>query len=219
MAVRECTICESPFTPRRNTDKTCGLDCQIQHRRKLSREKARRYYKPRDLRADTTCEGCGCAIRVSKTGPVPRWCVTCRARKEDQRARERLAVRRCHKCNVVLPDAKRKPGIAVCDTCRVDPRKHRLEHERRRRLRRYGITQDDYDRKFQEQGGCCAACRTDAPGVKGWCIDHCHKTGRFRAILCMRCNTVIGLVDEDPETLRVLAQFAELLREQSEIKI
>jgi hypothetical protein len=212
-------ICESQFIPRRKVDKTCGLDCQIQYRRKLSRERAQRYYTPRALRPDTTCEGCGRTIRVSKTGPMPRWCTDCRARKEDQRARDRMAVRRCHKCNMALPDARRRPGVAVCDSCRVDPRKHRLAHEQRRRLRRYGIVQDDYDRKFQEQDGRCAACRTDMPGIKGWCIDHCHKTGRFRAILCMRCNTVIGLVDEDPGMLRALAGFVELLREQSEIKI
>ena len=204
-------ICESPFTPRRKVDKTCGLDCQIQYRRKLTRERAQRHYKPRALRPDITCEGCGCTIRVPKTGPMPRWCTDCRARQEDQRARDRMAVRRCHKCNVALPDAERKPGVAVCD--------HRQAHEQRRRLRRYGITQNDYDRKFQEQDDRCAACRTDAPGTKGWCIDHCHKTGRFRSILCMRCNTVIGLVDEDPAILRALTQFAELLRKQSEIKI
>lgn len=213
-------ICETSFTPRRSVDKTCGMDCQVQHRRKLSRERARRHYKPRAARPDITCEGCRCTVQVPRTGPTPRWCTGCRARQEDQRGRERLAVRRCHKCNVALPDAERKPGVAVCDTCRVDPRKHRQAHEQRRRLRRYGITQDDYDRKFREQDRRCAACRTDTPGVKGWCIDHCHRTGRFRAILCMRCNTVVGLVDEDPEILRALAGFADLLqRESSEIKI
>lgn len=147
-----------------------------------------------------------------KTGPKPKWCNACRATKEDERARKRIAVRRCHKCQTPVPDAERKPGKAVCDNCRVDPRKYREAHEHRRRLRKYGIDQERYDRMLAEQDGRCPGCRTTDPGVKGWCIDHCHATGRVRALLCMRCNTMIGLANEDPAILRALADLAEQLR-------
>jgi hypothetical protein len=115
-----------------------------------------------------------------------------------------------------VPGAKRQPGKAVCDDCRVDPRKHRANHEQRRRLRKYGLTQDDYDQLLLSQGGRCPGCSTDDPGAKGWNIDHCHKSGRVRALLCHRCNTVLGLVGEDPSVLRALADFAE---QMNEIKI
>jgi hypothetical protein len=197
------------FTPRRSPDKTCSMDCQIQLRRRLSRESAARRYQPRLPRPDAVCEACGVSIQTPKTGPMPRWCQVCRATKEDQRARKRIAVRRCYKCQVPLPEAVRQPGKAVCDNCRIDPRKHRQKHEQWRRLRKYGLTQDEYDELLQAQGGRCAACGTDDPGVKGWCIDHCHRSGKVRALLCMRCNTMAGLVDEDPAILRALAGWLE----------
>ena len=124
-----------------------------------------------------------------------------------------MAVRRCYKCQKPLPNAKRQPGMAVCDDCRVDPRQHRVAHEKRRRLRRYGLTQDDYDRILLSQGGRCPGCGTDSPGGKGWCIDHSHRSGRVRALLCNRCNTVLGLAGEDPSVLRMLAVLAEKMNE------
>lgn len=193
------------------------MDCQIQWRRKLTRERAARYYKPRPPRPDTECESCKAVVPAPKSGRMPRWCTTCRANKEDVRARGRTAVRRCHKCQTPCPDAERKPGIAVCDKCRVDPRKSRRDHEHRRRLRKYGITQEQYDELLASQGGRCPGCGTDDPGAKGWCIDHCHVNGNVRALMCNRCNTILGLADEKATTLRNLAAFAERFAE--EIKI
>jgi hypothetical protein len=217
---RSCEICGTSFAPRRRADRTCSLDCQIQWRRKLTRDRAARHYKPRPLRPDAECTACKARIPAPKTGPMPRWCNACRAAREDERARRRLAVRRCHKCQTALPDAARKPGVAVCDDCRVDPRKHRQAHEQRRRLRKYGITQQEYDDLLLSQAGRCPGCRTDDPGDKGWCIDHCHRSGRVRGLLCNRCNTMLGLADEDPTILRLLADFAERMnQDQNEIKI
>lgn len=209
MPDRECVICEGLFTPRSSSHKTCGLDCQIQHRRKLSRESAARRYRPRFLRPDTACEICQVILAVPKTGPMPRWCEPCKANREHVRARKRQAVRRCWKCSMVLPEAERRPGIAVCDGCRVDPRKARAEHEQRRRLRKYGLTQEQYDQMMAEQDDRCAACCTDTPGFKGWCIDHDHQTGRVRGILCTPCNRAIGFAQESPVILRALADWLE----------
>lgn len=217
---RQCEVCKSPFSPRRRPDKTCSLDCQIQHRRRLTRERAARRYEPRNPRPDSECQACKVSIPAPKTGPMPRWCEPCKARKEDARARNRVAVRRCYKCQTPVPDAARQPGKAVCDDCRVDPRKHRENHEYWRRLRKYGLDQDQYERLLSNQGGRCAGCGAEDPGAKGWCIDHCHTSGQVRALLCNRCNTTLGLVNEDPAILRALANFIERFKSvQSEIKI
>jgi len=153
---------------------------------------------------------------------MPRWCRECRAKKEDERLRKRQAVRRCYKCNTPVPEAARKPGVAVCADCRADsrdPEKARAK-ERRRTLRKYGLTEDDYEQMLRDQGGRCLGCGTDQPGAKGWCIDHCHASGMVRALLCNRCNTALGLANEDPKILRALASLAERWqRAESEIKI
>jgi hypothetical protein len=177
-----CEICGVPFSPRNRVARTCSLDCSIQWRRKLARE---------------------------RQAPTPRWCKSCRTRQEDRRARKRVAVRRCHKCQIAVPDAERKPGLTVCDGCRVDKRKVRTASQRRRTLRQYGLAQEEFDGLLIAQAGRCPGCGTDDPGAKGWCIDHCHSSGRVRALLCGRCNSVVGLSGESPATLRALADFVE----------
>lgn len=207
-----CVICGAAFVPLRRTTKTCSVDCSMQHRRRLTRVARRGKYVPRPPRSAGVCGACGTVVPAPRSGPMPKWCEPCKARKRDEQVRRQRhsAPRRCYKCNAPVPDANRQPGVAVCDGCRVDPRKRRIGHEQRRRLRKYGITQHEYERLLQRQGARCAACATDSPGAKGWNIDHDHRTGRVRGLLCMGCNTALGLLNEDPSVIRALASYAEM---------
>lgn len=66
---------------------------------------------------------------------------------------------------------------------------------------RYGMTLEDYDYMLIEQGGCCLICLSyPLPGKKLF-VDHDHATGRVRGLLCNKCNVMIGLADDDIETL------------------
>lgn len=51
----------------------------------------------------------------------------------------------------------------------------------------YGITADDYDSLLAAQGGRCAICRAQ-PKSKRLAVDHDHKSGAVRGLLCSRCN-------------------------------
>jgi len=108
------------------------------------------------------------------------------------------------KCSVPV---ETKPGVPVCDDCKVDPRTNAQQRERRRTLRTYGLTLDDFDRMLSEQGGRCAICSTDEPGTRGWCVDHDHDSGAVRALLCQPCNIGIGLLAHDPERLIAAAGY------------
>ncbi|MFD6915076.1 MULTISPECIES: endonuclease VII domain-containing protein [Streptomyces] len=55
------------------------------------------------------------------------------------------------------------------------------------------------------QGGVCYLCLR-APAVH---VDHCHKTGRVRGVLCLNCNVGVGLFKEDPERMRRAAEYLE----------
>lgn len=213
-----CVICEARFEHVRGNVKTCSHECQVEHRRTLNREKARRNYKPRSLRPDFRCEACGAMTPQSRSGRK-RFCDECRANKRDDHHRSRLvgSQRACYKCGAMVEGRTGKPGVTVCDACRSDPRKNRTDHERRRRFRRYGLTEAEYDTLFASQGERCRGCGTLEPGGKGWCIDHDHTTMQVRAILCNRCNTTIGLTDESPEILRSLADLVTEYR--AEVKI
>ena len=63
--------------------------------------------------------------------------------------------------------------------------------------KRYNITIDDYDRMLQEQKGVCAICHKPETsenqyGIKRLCVDHCHKSGKVRGLLCFSCNSMLG---------------------------
>lgn len=71
---------------------------------------------------------------------------------------------------------------------------------RSRLLKDYGMTQADYERMLFEQGGKCKLCNASQHGRKErfryWNIDHDHKTGRVRGLLCHTCNIAIGKYEQ-----------------------
>jgi hypothetical protein len=79
----------------------------------------------------------------------------------------------------------------------------------RRRLARFGLTPGELERLLQAQRGRCAICRARKPGHGSgeWCIDHDHVTGQVRGLLCTRCNSGIGMLQDDPKILAAAAQY------------
>ena len=71
------------------------------------------------------------------------------------------------------------------------------------RVREYGIGSHAYDMLFAQQGGKCAICdRHQSEFKRGLSIDHDHKTGKVRGLLCTRCNAhVVYLLDTAPQLL------------------
>jgi hypothetical protein len=92
----------------------------------------------------------------------------------------------------------------------------------RRRLQlkqNYDLTPEEYDAMLAAQGGVCAICqkpeRVKRQGkVMRMPVDHCHATGRVRALLCHSCNRAIGLLGDDVELLRAATEY--LLRHKTE---
>lgn len=68
---------------------------------------------------------------------------------------------------------------------------------------RTGLTRAEYHRILASQGGACASCKDHRPG-KGnehFSVDHDHKTGRIRGLLCRDCNFIIGHARDNRDTL------------------
>ncbi len=77
----------------------------------------------------------------------------------------------------------------------------RMSETRAKRLKRlYGITVDDYNRMLKQQKGVCFICRR-APGTRRLAVDHDHKTGAVRGLLCSRCNRGLQWFSDDPKKL------------------
>lgn len=73
-----------------------------------------------------------------------------------------------------------------------------------------GLTVEQFEKMFDEQGRACAICQSEhAGGSAGWNIDHCHKTRKVRFILCCHCNRGLGAFKDNPETMRKAATLIE----------
>ncbi len=62
----------------------------------------------------------------------------------------------------------------------------------------YGLSAVEFDTMFAQQDGKCAICGNSPGGSRPLAVDHCHKTGKVRGLLCYKCNRSVSLVD-DPE--------------------
>lgn len=83
-------------------------------------------------------------------------------------------------------------------------------HRGYRLKRLFGLTIAQYDEMLASQDGRCAICGTDKPGGKGaFHVDHDHKTGQVRGLLCSPCNTGIGQLGDDPMVLFVAMKYLE----------
>ena len=69
---------------------------------------------------------------------------------------------------------------------------------------KYGLTTVRFDEMLSAQNGKCAICGATAPNhhKKRLNVDHCHKTGAVRGLLCDACNRAIGLLKDDPEIMK-----------------
>jgi Recombination endonuclease VII len=73
--------------------------------------------------------------------------------------------------------------------------------------RKFGMTMEDYEVLLRSQGGVCAVCFGPSICGRRYSIDHCHKTGKIRGILCSSCNSGIGLLKDSPEVLENAAAY------------
>lgn len=75
------------------------------------------------------------------------------------------------------------------------------EDARQRRLKTlFSLTVEDYDTILAHQGGVCAMCRKPPKKLR-LAVDHDHKTGLVRGLLCWHCNSALGKFNDDLEQM------------------
>lgn len=80
---------------------------------------------------------------------------------------------------------------------------------RRAKLKKYGITVEQYDNKLEEQNGGCAICNRKCKTGRSLSVDHNHDTKEFRGLLCINCNIAVGNLMDNPDLARKAAEYLE----------
>lgn len=158
-------------------------------------------------------------IYISHTGYM--LCLLCKQKKQSTTNIQKIIFKelKCNRCNEIkLIDFFYKnstPKNAECKECNKKRRKEYrqksctkekeyISHLIRFYKRKYGITLDDYNSMLKEQNGLCAICRMPSTKidkrsnkVQRLNVDHCHKTGKVRGLLCIKCNHGIGYFNDN----------------------
>lgn len=137
--------------------------------------------------------------RPRKAGVNENWCGKCSCFKdvsEFSRSRDRSngLTSICKKCASI----RFKKGYNS---------ELKSKHWEKRLTRLYGISAQEYSSLLERQNGFCAICKKKTKTKLA--VDHCHKSGKVRGLLCFRCNSTLGKVEDSQE---LLAYFIEYLK-------
>ena len=146
------------------------------------------------------------------------WCTSCRSKTsaeyyESNKEKIKRSAKEYQGCN--------KDRISECkreyrERNRGHIGKHKREYYERNKdnismyhrehhlKKKYGITLEEYEDMVKEQDGICLICGDFG---KRLLVDHCHKSGEIRGLLCGHCNTGLGFFRDNPDLLRRAADY------------
>lgn len=105
----------------------------------------------------------------------------------------------CRSCRRQIEHAYKQKNPAAYKARRRNYwRQHRDRYLELYYPRYYGISYQDYQNLSNLQNSLCAICGHPPKSNKKLVVDHDHKTGKVRQLLCHKCNMIIGLLNEDP---------------------
>lgn len=113
-------------------------------------------------------------------------CPGCAVAFESHHGLQLFCTQACAKRTKARERYRRNPGYG-----RKNSRRHTLK-------KHYGLTLGDYEAMYAAQSGRCAICDMEYESLV---VDHDHKTGAVRALLCITCNWVLGQAKDDPVLL------------------
>jgi len=142
----------------------------------------------------------------------------------------------CRSCGVEKPfsefikDKNRPDGHYVyCKLCNTARRKEKqydkawrksnpakvVKNRRTGLLKKYGLTEDDYNNLLAKQNYACAICKSTDPNDRWnrFHIDHCHTSGKVRGLLCTQCNTGLGKFYDNIKSLSTAIEYLKSAQE------
>lgn len=97
----------------------------------------------------------------------------------------------CHRINDrIYKQNNRKKILKKKKQYRLKNKDKIRKYDRKYRLKKkFGLTIDDYNEMLKKQNNKCCICKADQKSLNtSLAVDHCHKTGKIRGLLCEYCN-------------------------------
>ncbi|MBE2228247.1 MAG: endonuclease VII domain-containing protein [Ignavibacteria bacterium] len=134
-----------------------------------------------------------------------------------------LTLKKCSKCkknksvNDFSPDKRNKTGLfSQCKTCRTKIEKNKrtqdpLKYKACQLKNKFNLTLEQYYEMHSQQHGLCLGCNSpisvEYNSSNIAVVDHCHKTGKVRGLLCSKCNLGLGHFNDDTKILKNLIKY------------
>ncbi len=123
----------------------------------------------------------------------------------------------CNICKVELPlesffrhPHTRDRRQSRCKTCSLEYHNTRNRtapsNWRKYQFKKYGMTLEDYEQLVRDQDNCCAICG-NSPDSTVLHVDHCHRTGKVRGLLCGNCNRGLGFFNDSPPLFEAAIRY------------
>jgi protein-arginine kinase activator protein McsA len=139
-------------------------------------------------------------------------------------------LKKCYHCKRLLPiinfrqnKYNPKKRVGVCSQCqkpkirsqqKYGHSKKGLHAARKARIKYcFNLTLAEYNHIFSLQNGLCAICGKKCKTGQRLAVDHNHKTGKIRGLLCRNCNTGIGFFSDE---ISLLVNAISYLKEHSD---
>jgi hypothetical protein len=114
---------------------------------------------------------------------------------------QRASEKKCSLCKEVKPAVEfylsntNRDGLH--GWCKVCSDRRTVENGRKRL---FGVTPEQFDEMLNSQNGRCAICnKPHSADKRSFAVDHDHKTGKVRGLLCSRCNLTLGQLEDNIE--------------------
>ncbi len=126
-------------------------------------------------------------------------------------------LKKCSRCKKMKDESEFNYNFIAKDRLQAHCKKCQSECARKRQLfQKFGITEIKYKSMLKSQNNKCLICKqsetainTHDGKIKQLSVDHCHKTGKVRGLLCNKCNLALGYTSDDIEILKKMIFYLE----------
>lgn len=166
---------------------------------------------------------------LGKTDKIKTKCLTCKMPLELIQSRAKVNARfcsqncfqnrdwidgkrKCKGCNIFYAKDKfaatNENKIGLKPRCIPCEKKYQADARRRRY---FNLTPEKHADMLKKQNNGCAICGS-SKGKKNFAVDHCHKTGMVRGLLCSSCNTGLGFFKDNPQNLENAIKYLSFVQ-------